>query len=369
MPITQIEISAFLTASRNQPVFDVRSPAEFARGHIPGAISLPLFSDEERKVVGTAYKKVSRQEAVKKGLDFFSERMLQIPPEVEAHLNLHKLPPRDIKIFVHCWRGGMRSGAVAWLLSLYGYQVFTLKGGYKTFRKWVLAGFENQYRFKVLGGFTGSGKTELLTNLANHGCNVIDLEEIASHRGSAFGGLGNKKQPTQEMFENKLAYRIHELLAGEDPNSTFFNPFIKEIWVEDESRHIGRVGIPLTFWNNMRKSPLYFLEIPFEERLKYVIEHYAKFPQEELVEAILKIQKRLGGLATREAVNFIKEGDVKSCFRILLRYYDRLYKHSLEKREQLALILNKIHMPRVSTDVVAALLPGEFSIGRESLVP
>src|SRR5487761_2352825 len=217
MAIEKIGIEEFLKLSAECPVFDVRSPGEYLHAHIPGALALPLFTDEQRRIIGTAYKQESRQVAVKKGLDFFSERMKSIPGETEELFNAWKNSKGKEKsnlntnhIIVHCWRGGMRSGAVAWLLDLYGFKVYILKGGYKVFRNWALAQFEKEYKINILGGYTGSGKTGVLQEMKRKGNKVIDLEGLASHKGSAFGSLGEKPQPGQEMFENLLAIELYK---------------------------------------------------------------------------------------------------------------------------------------------------------------
>jgi len=360
MAIEQVDIEKFLKLSAECPVLDVRSPGEFLHAHIPGALALPLFTDEQRKIIGIAYKQQSRQVAVKKGLDFFSERMKSIPGEVEELFSVWqkttgkgKLLLNINHILVHCWRGGMRSGAVAWLLNLYGFKVYTLKGGYKAFRNWALAQFEKEYKINLLGGYTGSGKTGVLQEMKRKGNTVIDLEGVASHKGSAFGSLGEKPQPGQEMFENLLAIELYKAAHAEEKNKTNGEPYTKilstDIWIEDESRHIGTVGIPKTFWEQMRKSPLYFLDIPFEERLNHIVSTYGVFNKKELVNAIMKIQKRLGGLETKNAINFLLENNVKECFSILLHYYDKLYTHSMSNRENIEAILNKI--PCTNVDI------------------
>lgn len=354
MAIEQIDVESFLRLSEMYPVFDVRSPGEFLHAHIPGALTLPLFTDHQRKIIGTAYKQESRQVAVKKGLDFFSERMKAIPAEVEEltanPLKISGNNPGSNRLLVHCWRGGMRSGAVAWLLDLYGFKIYTLKGGYKAFRRWALAQFEKNYRFSILGGYTGSGKTEVLQELKRRGNTIIDLEALARHRGSAFGGLGNAPQPGQEMFENLLAYELYKTRGagnGAQTDKIYANEPTAEIWMEDESRHIGAAGIPVALWIQMRQSPLYFLDIPFEERLNYIIDSYGAFDKKELADAILKIQKRLGGLETKRAINYLLEDKVSDCFSILLHYYDKLYNNSLYNRENIEAVLNKIQCESV----------------------
>ncbi|MEO6289790.1 MAG: tRNA 2-selenouridine(34) synthase MnmH, partial [Ginsengibacter sp.] len=209
MAIEQIDIENFIKLSEKSPAFDVRSPGEFLHAHIPGAFSLPLFSDGQRKVIGTAYKQQSRQIAVKKGLDYFSERMKNMISEAEEIIKQsNKNFSNENRLLVHCWRGGMRSRSVAWLLDLYGFKVFTLNGGYKAFRNWALQQFEKEYSLKILGGYTGSGKTGVLQEMKENGVAVIDLEGLANHKGSAFGSLGEAPQPGQEMFENILAIEL-----------------------------------------------------------------------------------------------------------------------------------------------------------------
>lgn len=227
-----------------------------------------------------------------------------------------------------------------------------LKGGYKSFRRWVLDQFEKEYSLKILGGFTGSGKTQILKELSNFGEKVIDLEGLANHKGSAFGALGENRQPSSEMFENQLALQLWQKSneASGDGNTK------NEIWLEDESAHIGTVGIPKVFWLQMRKSRLYFLDIPFEKRLENIVKIYGRFDKEELVNCVLKIQKRLGGLDTKNAIHFINENKLKEAFEVLLKYYDKLYEQSLFKRENVNSLLHKIECGHTETSNAAFLL-------------
>jgi len=217
--ITKLNIEEFLLLAKEHPVLDVRSPGEFTHAHIPGAHSLPLFSDEERKIVGTAYKQECKEKAIKLGLEFFGVKMVKMVEEVEELIKVRGtkyevrtkkdfVPRTSYIVLVHCWRGGMRSAGVAWLLDLYGFKVYTLVGGYKVYRKWVLQQFEKEYPINILGGYTGSGKTEILHTLIKKQECIIDLEGLAHHKGSAFGSLGQPAQPSQEMFENVLAEEL-----------------------------------------------------------------------------------------------------------------------------------------------------------------
>ncbi len=334
MAIRKLSIEEFLEKAVTHPVLDVRSPGEFSHAHMPAALSLPLFTDEERKLVGTAYKQDGRQQAIKIGLDYFGVKMRPMVEEVEKitdNIQLAKgnsLPVAKV-VLLHCWRGGMRSGGVAWLLDLYGFEVYTLAGGYKTFRNWVLGQFEKNYNMKILGGYTGSGKTTMLGELKKKGQAVIDLEGLANHKGSAFGGLGLPPQPSAEMFENLLAMELWR-----NKGKTF--------WLEDESQRIGVLNIPTVFWQAMRTKPLFFVDVPFHERLQYIVSEYGKYDKERLLLSIERIQKRLGPLETKNAKAHLEIDEIELCFGILLLYYDKHYEKGLHNRKNLQHLLNKI---------------------------
>lgn len=334
--IQKISISDFISLRGSYPVFDVRSPGEFQHAHIPGAYSLPLFTDEERAVVGTLYKQQGKQKAVKAGLDYFGTRMRAMLEEVEKTVKaFQKTNPsyaagdEAMPVIVHCWRGGMRSAGVAWLLDLYGFRVYTLVGGYKAYRKWALSRFEDPYDFRILGGYTGSAKTDILEAMRQEDVNIINLEALAHHKGSAFGAMGQAPQPSQEMFENKLALELYQ--AGN-----------KACWLEDESQRIGKLTIPHALWRSMRQSPVFFLDIPFEQRLDYIVKTYGGFEQEKYVQAVLRIQKRLGPMETKTTIGLLLENNIREAFRILLAYYDKTYLKSLQNREKLDQLLYTI---------------------------
>ena len=349
MSITRLDIEAFLQQAETLPVFDVRSPGEYEHAHIPGAFNLVLFNNDQRKKIGTAYKQQGKQPAIKIGLEFFGPRMSRMIKMVEKVLRMAY--PETNKILVHCWRGGMRSGAVAWLLDFYGYEVFLLEGGYKAYRNFVLQSFEKKYPFSVLGGFTGSGKTELLHELLQLHQPAVDLEGIASHKGSAFGGIGMEKQPSQEMFENKLIHELRKIMKS-SPN---------QIWLEDESQRIGALNIPHNIWQQMRTAPLYFLDIPFNERLDYILQDYGKQDIEMLMQATERIQKRLGPLETSTTLYLLKEQKIKEAFAILLQYYDKLYRKSLHNRDDVNAVLNTISLSGLNRDEKVRTLLSEMN--------
>jgi tRNA 2-selenouridine synthase len=352
--IQRLSIKEFLHQSKNKVLLDVRSPAEYNHAHIPNAISIPLFTDEERKIVGTAYKQQSRQEAIKIGLDFFGPKMKKMVEEVEAISSKQlavsnsgansKLPTSKF-VFLYCWRGGMRSAAVAWLLDLYGFKVFTLAGGYKAFRNQVLQSFEQSYEIKILGGYTGSGKTEVLQQLEKLGENVIDLEALACHKGSAFGSYKMPAQPRQEMFENLLAQELWNKSMVNGQWSTEEAQTLNTqspLWLEDESQRIGNLNIPAALWKQMRTAPIVFLEIPFEERLNHITEEYTDCDTTVLVESVQRISKRLGPLQAKTTIEFFETGNRKEAFRILLQYYDKSYLKGLHNRENLSSLLTMV---------------------------
>jgi tRNA 2-selenouridine synthase len=332
--IQQITIDTAVANLNNYLIVDVRSPAEYAHAHIPTAINLPVFNNEERAEIGTAYKKQSRQKAIKIGLNYFGPQMATMVTAAEKLLQQHQ----KTQILVHCWRGGMRSGAVAWLLNFYGLPTTILTGGYKTYRTWALTQFEKQYPFTLLSGNTGSGKTDVLLQLQNHNINIIDFEGLANHKGSALGGISMPPPPTQEMFENNLALQLYQTQNT------------KLIVAEDETQRLGNLRIPQPIWLQMRQANLIFLNIPFNQRLQYILQHYGTLPQPEIISAVLRIQKKLGGLATTTTINLLQQNNTAEAFTILLNYYDAKYKQALQQRENLLQKLININLPTTNTN-------------------
>ncbi len=311
--ILQIPAEKFLSLPKSVPVVDVRSPKEFFQGHIPGAVSLPLFSDEERAIVGTTYTRMGPDDALLKGLEIVGPKM------TDFVIRAKKLSP-DNEILVHCWRGGMRSGAMAWLLSFSGIKTTILEGGYKAYRHYIRESLTKGPSVKVLGGMTGSGKTEILHQLAGLGEQVLDLEGLANHKGSAFGALGQQEQPTTEQFENNLA---EKWLA--------FDP-ARPVWVEDESRNIGKVIIPGPIVTKLADAQVIFIDLPFESRVNRLMEEYGSFKPEELIALVQKISNRMGGDVAKAAIAELQSGNTVAAITIVLKYYDKAYLYGISKR-------------------------------------
>jgi tRNA 2-selenouridine synthase len=308
----KLNITEFLTKSNHLPVFDVRSPAEYEHGHIPGAHNLPLFTNEERAEVGTSYVQKGSDIAIKKGLDMVGPKTREFIEKVNS------LAP-DGEVLLHCWRGGMRSNSMAWLLNTSGIKAYTLEGGYKNYRNHVHEYFTRPFDLIVIGGMTGAGKTEVLEALERKHWQVINLEKIANHKGSVFGGIGMPDQPTTEQFENDL-YAHLQYLEPEDP-----------IFVEDESLAIGHVFIPRPFFDQMIKARSYNLIVPLVRRIKLLVNTYATGDKEMLITAIKCIEKRLGTESAGKAIEYVQHGEMAKAVEVVLRYYDKAYMKSMEE--------------------------------------
>lgn len=311
-----ISIIDLLSRLKNDalPLFDARSEGEYNKGHIPGAINIPLLNNEQRAIIGTTFKQHGRQEAVIKGFElvgpFFYEKILKA-----------KAVSEKPEVMVYCWRGGLRSNILGWLLSMSGFKVWLLQGGYKSYRKWALSQFEIPFNLTILGGKTGSGKTEMLQLIKSKGEQVICLESLANHKGSAYGSLGQALQPTQEHFENQLS-----LLLG-SMNKSF------RIWLENESRNIGFIKIPDPLFTQMRHSPVIEMVVDEVIRRKRILDEYGNFPDDVLIEKTMKLQKRMGGQNVKAAVECLKENDKNGWVKLLLNYYDKTYSHGNSLRE------------------------------------
>lgn len=322
MSENQLNIEDFLSRSREFPVIDVRSPGEFEHGHIPGAINLPLFSNEERSAVGKLYVNRGSADAMMKGLEIIGPRLKEY-----AEFALRIAPHREA--LMHCWRGGMRSNSMAWLFNTTGVKTYTLSGGYKSYRTYARNFFSIPLKLVVIGGMTGSGKTEVLEYLESEGVQVIHLERLARHKGSVFGSIAMPAQPTTEQFENDLFARLLEL-----------NPS-KPVYIEDESISIGRVFIPKPFFEQMLTAPLINICVPFERRVIQLVNVYTQGDRQLLVKGVKRIERRLGLENASRAVEHIHNGNMTAAVEIALRYYDRMYTRTME-----------IHQRKTVTDVI-----------------
>ena len=296
------------------PLVDVRSPGEYAQGHWPGAINIPLFSDAERAEVGTTYKREGRLPAIHLGLAMTGPKLSHLAKELDKLRN--QGDPR-----IYCWRGGMRSASVAWLAEQIDLKPTRLDGGYKSYRRWVLSRFDQPWPLRVMGGRTGTGKTDLLLALEQRGVAVIDLEGLAHHRGSSFGGLGLPPQPSTEHYENKLAEVLdrHQLAQA------------RSIWLEAESIQVGRCRIPKGLFDQMQQAPVLEIQRNLDERVKQLVQVYGHQGGELLADATQRISRRLGPQRTAEALKAIEQSDWSQACRAMLDYYDRCYDHELKR--------------------------------------
>ncbi|MYG38366.1 MAG: tRNA 2-selenouridine(34) synthase MnmH [Synechococcus sp. SB0676_bin_10] len=329
------------------PLLDVRSPGEFARGHIPGAHNLPLFSDEERAAVGTLYARRGRRAAVRHGLELVGPRLAALAEQAAA------LAAAEASLRMHCWRGGLRSSSTAWLLETYDLPCILLDGGYKAFRRWLRQALDQPRPVVLLGGHTGSGKTDVLHALRSAGAQTLDLEGLARHRGSSFGGLGQPCQPTTEQFENDIAMALQAV----SPH--------RVLWIEAESVQVGRCRIPSELFHQMQQAPLVELQRPEQERLDHLLATYGPMPRQGLMEATRRIGKRLGPQRTQQAVEAVAAGNLRRACQVILDYYDRTYAHGLARSPHTPVPL--VRTGESSTAVAQRLLAMEPTLLGHSL--
>ncbi len=305
-------VPAYLSTESSVPLVDVRSPSEFAKGHVAGAFNIPLFGDDERAIVGTLYKQKGKHDAIEKGLEIVGPKMLALAKRA-------KEISKDGKLGVYCWRGGMRSNRMAWLFEQLGLQCTVLEGGYKAYRNAALHAFNDLQNLIVVAGQTGSGKTEILHALRNTGEQILDLEGLAEHKGSAFGGIDMDPQPTSQQFQNDLHAELLKL-----------NPE-KRIWIERESMTIGKVYLPQPLWDSMNQSVTISIDIPIELRVKRLVKDYGNASKKALESSIRKLQQNLGGQTMKAALELLEEGKLAKVAELLLSYYDKGYLFNRKK--------------------------------------
>ena len=309
-PTTVANLDAF------SALIDARSPAEFAADHVPGAINCPVLDDDERRVVGSTYVQVSAFEARKIG-------GAMVARNIARHLDtLMHDKPRDWRPLVYCWRGGLRSGSFVTWLRMVGWDAQQLHGGYKSWRAHVIALISArapQLRVRLLSGPTGSAKTRVLQALAELGEQVLDLEDLAAHRGSVLGDIPGRPQPTQKGFETALAQQLSSL----DPSRT--------VWVEAEGRRIGRLTVPEPLLLRMRASPVVEIRASHEARLAYLLTDYAWLGDDPqaLVDKLGSLRDLLPKDLLAQWQAWARDGLLEPLFADLMRkHYDPLYSRS-----------------------------------------
>lgn len=328
MKAESLTVTEFLSQSKGYTLIDVRAPIEFKKGHLPGAINIPLFDDLERAEIGTLYKAKGRENAVMRGLEIVSPKLTDFIKEA-------KNKSGNNKVFIYCFRGGMRSNSFGWLLNTAGLESRIMEGGYKAYRNHVLNHFKNRYNLVLLGGATGSGKTEILHHLKDN-IQILDLEKIAHHKGSAFGSINELPQNPQQLFENNLYDALVNL------------SFEKPILVEDESMSIGYNKIPYTFWLQMKEAPIIKVMVPFELRVNRLVKDYGMADKNLLAKCIRNISQQLGPNNVKDCMQYLEQGNLADVATITLRYYDKAYEYNHVKRE-----IKKIILIETDTDDAA----------------
>ena len=322
-----VELDKALEQQRNGAlIIDVRTPAEFAEVTIPGAVNVPIFSNEERIEIGTVFKQQGKRDARKLGVQLVAPKIPMLMEQVEESRQGCPGP-----VIVFCWRGGMRSLAMTSFMNLTGIPARQLLGGHKGFRRKILDYFEQQQwpPVFVLRGLTGTGKTRVLQQLGEMGYPVVDLEGLANHRGSAFGALGLEPQPSQKKFEALLWARLEELKES---------PYLV---TEGESLHIGRVVVPKPFHLAMQTQTSLWITASLDVRTQIILEDYPALDQlkEQFERPINALKERLGGKVVTEFLDLLNSGEWDKLVReLMVRYYDPLYLHTLpEQRVEIEL--------------------------------
>lgn len=315
MTVTAIDVAKFLNNSKNELIIDVRAPIEFQKGHLPNAVNIPLFEDIERAEIGTLYKQQGKDIAVNRGLEIVS-------PKMTLFVNQVKALSKNKKAFVYCFRGGMRSNSFAWLMNTSGLDTCIMQGGYKAFRNYVLEYFDKDRKLILLGGKTGSGKTDILKKLNGLSLQTIDLEGLAHHKGSAFGAINEQTQNPQQVFEHDL---FHGLSLLDETQAVI---------LEDESQTIGFNKLPHGLWLQMKQATIVKIEIPFELRVQKLVDDYTTVNIDALKSCVVKISQQLGTLNTKLCLQYLDDKNLPDVARLSLLYYDRAYEFSYKNKKQ-----------------------------------
>jgi tRNA 2-selenouridine synthase len=316
-PHVQVDIEKAIAHLDKGSIFiDVRAPSEFDQASIPGAHNVPILTEEQRAEVGTIHKQEGAAQARIRGMELISPRLPEVISRIRELHHIHKRP-----IIVFCWRGGLRSTAMTAFLHLCGLPVFQLRGGHKAFRRHVLDYFEHAQwaRMLVLRGLTGVGKTRILEQLRCDGWPVLNLEDLANHRGSAFGAIGCPQQPSQKQFEALLWNELRHTNATDI------------ILTEGESRHIGRVMLPKRLHAALQEETTLWLETDMSSRIRIIAEDYKveHLPPQAFTEAIDALIPRLGHEEVQRLHTLLEHRDWEALIeKLMLQYYDPLYAHT-----------------------------------------
>jgi tRNA 2-selenouridine synthase len=330
---------------RFDTIIDARSPAEYAEDHIPGAISAPVLDDAERAEIGTLYKQVSPFDAKKAGAALVAKN-------VSRHIeDLFRGKAKDWHPLVYCWRGGKRSGAMAHILREIGWKAETLDGGYKAYRRWVVEQLQStpsSLEFVVIHGPTGSGKSRLLGALQRAGAQVLDLEDLAAHRGSVLGNLPDRPQPSQKMFESRLLEQLQAFDAS------------RPVFVEGESKKIGELQVPDALMARMRASPCVLLEADVETRVDLLLNEYQHFlADKRALHAQLDCLVALHG--HERIAEWKATGDWREFVRrLLVEHYDPAYHRSSQR--------NFVQLPHARRVRIESADDSAFGDAAESLL-
>ena len=302
----------FMELLKKFALIDVRSPKEFMNAHIPGAKNVPLFSDTERAIIGKIYKQDGRNNAIKEGIKI-------VAPQTTGFIDKIEKIAKNRTVILYCARGGMRSKSVAMLLDIFGYTVYLLEEGFKGFKSYLRTAAQIEKKIILLGGKTGSQKTKFLQELKKQGAQVLDLENLASHKGSVFGALGEANQPTQQQFIINI---LTEFIKNDSEQI---------IWIEQEAHKIGNLFIPEEIWQQMAKAPIIYIEMELSKRVENLIKDYGSFHKMILKGCIKKLEGRLGSERTKKIICLIDSGNKEEVTKLLLEYYDKLYNRTVEQ--------------------------------------
>jgi tRNA 2-selenouridine synthase len=348
-----IKLTNLAQLAKFDSILDARTPAEYVLDHIPQAHNTPTLSDEERIIIGTTYKQVSAFEAKKHGAVLAARN---IADHIE-HRFMQK--PKSWKPLVYCWRGGNRSGSMVTILRAIGWQALQLEGGYKAYRRLVVETLEQHpptLNFQVIGGATGSGKSMLLDTLKQQGAQVLDLEQLARHRGSVLGRFADTEQPTQKWFDSQLAQQLIS-----------FNP-AQPVFVEAESKKIGQISLPDSLMSALRQAPLCEVNVPLSERVNYLLHDYAEYCQHpnRLKQQLNYLRPIFGHARLEHWFALIdQQAFAELTAALLIEHYDPLYHKATHSQQRSS--VNTLDIPALTPEqlskAASLLIQASFPLG------